>query len=95
MGLAVLFFCGLFAGWRLVHGSAAGFGAPGAGMFYALTGAHAVFAAGGVAFLAALLRQAHAAPLGPVAVAACRLYWHLVGVLWLCILGYFLFYGQA
>ncbi len=85
--------------WRdlLLGGLTAGSNSYGA-VFYSLTGLHALHVLGGLAYMLLLMRRLRLASSSegerlPVGLGLCRIYWHLMGAIWV-VLFVVLYFGR-
>lgn len=93
--LGLFFLTGQYLAWRQVYASGIGFASnPGASFFYLFTIAHALHVVGGVAALVWVALRLHHSRVG-ARVQAVSLYWHFLTLLWLGLIGLFLYWGRS
>ena len=89
--LGSLFIAGQFVAWRQLSAEGVYFGSnPGSHFFYLITGAHALHLAFGVAGITAALAAlwfSQRIEIRQIIVDTAAWYWHVMGVLWVCLFG--------
>jgi len=89
--LGALFIAGQCMAWRQLYAEGVFFGAnPASHFFYLITGAHAlhlVFGVAGVAAALVALWSSQRIEIRQIIVDTAAWYWHVMGVLWLCLFG--------
>ena len=91
MALGSLFIAGQVIAWRQLYAEGIYLGSnPSSHFFYLITGAHALHLAFGVAAVVAAMAamwMAKRVELRQIVVDSAAWYWHVMGLLWLCLFG--------